>query len=405
MHETEKPFERLVLISLEDSFDELTMLAETAGAEVVGYLSQDRDRPHPGHYLGSGKAEELKAYANELGATGILCDDELSSTQIKNLDKILGGLKILDRTMIILDIFAERASSAEGKAQVELAQLRYRLSRLSGLGLQLSRQGGGQAGEGGIGSRGPGEKKLETDRRHIQSRIEQLRYELKEISKSRSVLRERRLQNDVPVIALVGYTNAGKSTLMNAISGSDVLAEDKLFATLDTTTRKIILPGGTAALITDTVGFIDKLPHHLIQAFRATLEELQYATILLHVVDSANPEYFDQMSVVNKTLQDLKCLDKPMITVFNKSDIADPGGDLHISAKTGENLPHLLSICEQTIQSLRRKVSLLIPYNQGQLVNMIHKDCEVINEVHEENGTFIEAYVTEELESRLRPYM
>jgi len=405
MHETEKNIERLVLFSLEDSFDELAMLAETAGAEVVGYLSQDRERPHPGHYLGSGKVEELKAFTDELGATGVLCDDELTSTQIKNLDKILNGPKILDRTMIILDIFAERASSAEGKAQVELAQLRYRLSRLSGLGTQLSRQGGGQAGEGGIGSRGPGEKKLETDRRHIQNKINQLKYELKEITKGRAVLRDKRLQTGIPVIALVGYTNAGKSTLMNAISGSDVLAKDKLFATLDTTTRKFELPGGTAALLTDTVGFIDKLPHHLIQAFRATLEELQYATILLHVVDSSNPEYFEQMTVVKKTLQDLKCADKPTITVFNKSDISEPGGDLHISAKTGENLPQLLFTCEKLIQSFRKKISLLIPYNQGHIVNMVHKDCEILAERHEETGTFIEAYASEALCFRLEPYL
>ena len=407
MHDTEKKSERLVLISLEDSFEELAMLAETAGAEVVGYLSQDRTNPHPGHYLGSGKVEELRLYANELGATGVLCDDELSSNQIKNLDKLLNGLKILDRTMIILDIFAERASSAEGKAQVELAQLRYRRSRLSGLGVQLSRQGGGQGGEGGIGSRGPGEKKLETDRRHIQSRIEQLKAELNDIVKSRSVLRERRLQNGIPVIALVGYTNAGKSTLMNAISGSDVLAEDKVFATLDTTTRKFKLPGGTSALLTDTVGFIEKLPHHLIQAFRATLEELQYATILLHVVDSSNPEHLEQMTVVRKTLQDLQCLDKPMITVFNKADILENGldNDLHISAKTGHNLDALLKVCEQTIQTLRQKVRMLVPYNQGNIVSMIHKNCEVISENHEENGTQIEAYVPDELCAMLEAYM
>ena len=405
MHETEKKTERLILISLVDSFEELEMLAQTAGADVVGYLSQDRERPHPGHYLGSGKVEELKAFVSEMDATGVLCDDELTSTQIKNLDKILAGPKILDRTMIILDIFAERASSAEGKAQVELAQLRYRLSRLAGLGIQLSRQGGGQAGEGGIGSRGPGEKKLETDRRHIQSRINQLKYELKEIAKGRAVLREKRLQTGIPVIALVGYTNAGKSTLMNALSGADVLAEDKLFATLDTTTRKIQLPGGTSVLLTDTVGFIDKLPHHLIQAFRATLEELQYATILLHVVDSSNPNYFDQMTVVKKTLQDLKCADKPTITVFNKADISEPGGDLHISAKTGENLSQLLLSCESTIQSLRQKISVLIPYSKGHIVSAIHKDCEILSEKHEETGTFIEAYAPEELCLKLEAYM
>ena len=373
MYETEQTKERLVLIALTEELEELALLAETAGAEVVGQMSQERTQPHPAHYLGKGKVEELKVFANSVDATGILCDDELSSSQIKNLSKVL-DLKILDRTMIILDIFAERALSAEGKAQVELAQLRYRSSRLTGLGEQLSRQGGtaaaGGAG-GGIGARGPGEKKLETDRRHIQSRIKQLNSELKEISQSRAVSRKKRMQTGVPVIALVGYTNAGKSTLINALTSANVLAEDKLFATLDTTTRKIRLPNGTGtsggvgpsdgadALITDTVGFINKLPHHLIQAFRATLEELKYASILLHVVDVSNPNYMEQMSVVNDTLKDLQCLDKPMICALNKFDIAPPdtpmpGGinsNIAISAKTGYNLPQLLETCKNVIMS------------------------------------------------------
>ncbi|MCL2421287.1 MAG: GTPase HflX, partial [Defluviitaleaceae bacterium] len=336
MYETEQNTERLILFCISESsvegsgdevegLEELAMLAETAGAEVVGYITQSRPQPHPAHYFGKGKVDELKMYANAMGATGVLCDEELSSTQIKHLDKAL-GIKILDRTMIILDIFAERAISAEGKAQVELAQLRYRRSRLAGLGAQLSRQGGGTGGGLGIGARGPGEKKLETDRRHIQSRISQLNEELKEIRTGRAVLRERRLQTGVPVISLVGYTNAGKSTLMNALTSADVLVEDKLFATLDTTTRRMELPGGTGTLITDTVGFIDKLPHHLIQAFRATLEELEYATLLLHVVDASNPDHREQMSVVYETLKDLKCLDKPMITAFNKADVIEVVG-------------------------------------------------------------------------------
>ena len=406
MYDTERDIERLVLISAGDDtgLEELAMLAETAGAEVAGSLTQPRERPHPAHYLGKGKLEELKAYAADVQATGILCDDELSSSQIKNMDKALEDLKILDRSMIILDIFAERAISAEGKAQVELAQLKYRMSRLAGLGTQLSRQGG-TASSGGIGARGPGEKKLETDRRHIQNRINQLNDELQEIKSGRAVLREKRLQTAVPVISLVGYTNAGKSTLMNALTSAGVLAEDKLFATLETTTRKLELPSGNEALLTDTVGFINKLPHHLIQAFRATLEELRYATILLHVVDASNPRYSEQIETVHETLKGLQCLDKPMITAFNKADIAETVGDLSISAKTGHNLPELLKVCEDTIQSMRRRVSLLIPYPEGQIVSLVHRSCEVIAESHEEEGTKIEAYAPQELYGRLSQYL
>ena len=410
MYLTERDVERLVLISADETrnLSELEMLAETAGAKVLGQLTQPRSQPHPATYLGKGKLEELQAYASDLNATGILCDDELSSAQIGNLSKAT-GLKILDRSMIILDIFAERAMSAEGKAQVELAQLRYRLSRLAGLGAQLSRQGGTAAGGGvgGIGARGPGEKKLETDRRHIQSRIRQLNEELADISVNRSVLREKRLSSSVPVLALVGYTNAGKSTLMNALTSAGVLAEDKLFATLDTTTRKIELPGGTTALLTDTVGFIDKLPHHLIQAFRATLEELQYATILLHVVDVANPMYQEQVKVVQETLAELKCTDKPMINVYNKADLAPEfisNGQINISAKTGYHLPELLSTCEEVIQSMRRRMFLLVPYNKGHIVSLIHQNCEILTETHEEEGTKIEIFAPAELCGQLSSY-
>ena len=364
MYETEQNKERLLLIAITDTdaatheLNELAMLAETAGAEVVGEMIQNRVSPHPAHYFGKGKIEELKDYAISVNATGILCDDELTSSQIKNLDKALDcKLKILDRTMIILDIFAERALSSEGKAQVELAQLKYRLSRLMGLGTQLSRQGGHSAASGlGIGARGPGEKKLETDRRHIQNRIKSLNKELADIRTGRAILRERRLQTGIPVISLVGYTNAGKSTLMNTLTSANVPAEDKLFATLDTTVRKLRLPGGTKSLITDTVGFIEKLPHHLIQAFRATLEELKYSNILIHVVDASNPNSRDQILVVQDTLKDLQCLHKPTITAFNKQDIKisniSPGiseNVINISAKTGLNTDKLLNYCENLI--------------------------------------------------------
>ncbi|MCL2016341.1 MAG: GTPase HflX [Defluviitaleaceae bacterium] len=411
MYELEKEQEYLLLIKVvkavdSEDFTELEMLAETSGATVVGYMTQNLERAHPTHYFGTGKLQELKNLANFVGATGILCDDELSATQMKTLYKAL-NLKILDRTMIILDIFAERAISAEGKMQVELAQLRYRMSKLAGLGLQLSRQGGG------IGTRGPGEKKLETDRRHIQRRLTQLSAELKEITVNRSILRAKRLQNNVPVIALIGYTNAGKSTLMNTLTNANVLAENKLFATLDTTTRKIELPGGTNALLSDTVGFIDKLPHNLIQAFRATLEELQYAAILLHVVDLANPNYRSQMQVVNSTLKDLKCFDKPIITAFNKVDAvtedvilpAETAYNLAISAKSGENMAKLAAACEQVIKSVRKKAIFLIPYNKGEIVHLIHQRCEITAESFEENGTKISAYATEEMCGRLLQYV
>jgi GTP-binding protein HflX len=304
--------------------------------------------------------------------------------------------------LVILDIFAGRATSAEGKAQVELAQLKYRLSHLTGLGAQLSRQaGGGGIRGGGLGTRGPGEKKLETDRRHIRNRINQLNGELAEIRDNRAVLRKKRENANLPVISLVGYTNAGKSTLMNTLTSAGVLAEDKLFATLDTTTRKMKLPAGSEALITDTVGFIHKLPHHLIQAFRATLEELKYADILLHVVDSANPAYTEQMQVAYRLLRSLECLEKPIVTAFNKMDKREPGPlpqdgmareSVSLSAQSGENIPGLLDALEKVLQSLRNKIIVLVPYKEGQWVSFIHEKCEVLAEEHREGGTYIEAY-------------
>ncbi|MDR1663442.1 MAG: GTPase HflX [Clostridiales bacterium] len=426
MYETETKRERFILVAVATlntpDFDdgeippelsELTLLTETSGGEAAGYITQKREAAHPGHYLGKGKLDELKALIAATNADGVITDDELTPAQQRKLSALL-QVKILDRTMVILDIFAGRAVSAEGKAQVELAQLRYRLSHLTGLGAQLSRQaGGGGFHGGGIGTRGPGEKKLETDRRHIRSRIDQLNRELKEIRENRAVLRGRRERAGVPVIAIVGYTNAGKSTLMNALTSAGVPAEDKLFATLDTATRRLTLPGGTEALLTDTVGFIHKLPHHLIRAFRATLEEVNFSDLLLHVVDYANPAYPAQMEVAYGLLQSLKCLDKPLITAFNKMDAAGraqgeappkderANASIPISARAGENIPALLSALETAIHAMRGKFTVLIPYNEGQWVSLIHGKCEVLSETHTESGTRMEVFADAETAGRL----
>ena len=303
MIELKEEPERVILVGvslaghqdMEGSLKELGKLAQTAGARTVGSVTQSRDQVHPGTYVGKGKIEEIKDLLWELNATGIICDDELSPVQMKNLQDEL-DVKVMDRTLVILDIFASRASSSEGKIQVELAQLKYRQTRLTGFGTSLSRLGGG------IGTRGPGEKKLEIDRRLIKSRIAQLNRELKEVKRHREIVRGRRSRNHIPVAAIVGYTNAGKSTLLNRLTGSDIFAEDQLFATLDPTTRGLKLPGGQEILLTDTVGFIDKLPHHLIEAFKSTLEEAKYADLLLHVVDASNPQMDSQMHTVYETL-------------------------------------------------------------------------------------------------------
>lgn len=315
LHELNELEERVILVAVEMDerssrsamdtdacLDELEELVKTAGGTAVARSVQKRERIHPGHYLGTGKIEELKAMLSAYDATGIVCDDELSPAQLRNLEQML-GTKVMDRTIVILDIFAARALSGEGKIQVELAQLKYRLSRLTGMGASMSRLGGG------IGTRGPGEKKLETDRRYIKERIAELNKDAQEIRTHRELLRAQRSKKGTPVISLVGYTNAGKSTILNRLSDAGVLAEDKLFATLDTTTRKIELPGGSEVFLTDTVGFIQKLPHHLVQAFRATLEELQYADILLHVVDASDANRAEHIEVVYDTLRSLGCED------------------------------------------------------------------------------------------------
>ncbi len=416
LHNTDRQLEKAILVavendrsvlSAEESLNELEDLTKTAGAEVLDRLIQRRDVVHAGHYLGKGKLEELKDLAALHGANMIICDDELSPAQIRNMSKQL-DLKIIDRTLLILDIFAKRAVSSEGKVQVELAQLKYTLSHLSGLGISLSRLGGG------IGTRGPGESKLESDRRHIRSRISELQHQLEEIQTQRGVQREQRTRNNVPVVSLAGYTNAGKSTLMNLLTNAGVLEEDKLFATLDTTTRKVKLPGGTGILLTDTVGFIHKLPHNLVKAFRATLEETVFADIILHVIDSANPMREHQMSVVYKTLKDLDCIAKPIIAVFNKSDKnpelpfpsdANARAAVSVSAKTGDGVQSLLDEIEKLINSLRQKTKICLPYSEGSLLDLIHRRCEIVNEEHTEEGTLIELYANDEIAGKILKYI
>ncbi len=410
LYDVEKPAERVILIAVDeegrsddDCLNELEELAETAGAVTVGRLIQRRERRHPGHYIGKGKAEELKMMVSAFDATGIIADDELSPAQMRNLEDML-DTKVMDRTMVILDIFAARALSNEGKIQVELAQLKYRLTRLTGQGTALSRLGGG------IGTRGPGEKKLETDRRYIKERIAELDSQLKDIETHRELLRSGRRDKGIINVALVGYTNAGKSTLLNRLTDAGVLAEDKLFATLDTTARSLKLPGGTSVMLTDTVGFIRKLPHHLVQAFRATLEEMKYADILLHVLDASNPERAEQMSTVYATLKDLGCGETPVITAYNKMDRevelplprdTTARDTVKISAVNGDGLDELLLTIEKLIKSFKKHIKVLIPYSDGRLTAMLYSRCEVIKEEHTENGLLADVFVDEEMENRL----
>lgn len=417
IYETEKETERVILVGVdtgdgefdtESCLDELGDLAKTAGAEVVGRLIQKREAINRATYLGKGKIEELKNYIEMVEATGIICDDELSQNQIRNLENAL-DTKVMNRTLLILDIFAQRANSAEGKVQVELAQLKYNLAHLTGRGKEMSRLGGG------IGTRGPGEKKLETDRRNISDRIADLNRELKEIERHRGVLREKRIETGVPVIALVGYTNAGKSTLLNTLTGAGVLAEDKLFATLDTTTRAVETESGAKYLFTDTVGFIQKLPHHLIKAFKATLEEAKYADILVHVVDASNPKRNEQMNTVYRTLKELGADNKPVITVYNKIDKENVEKPLFtdkmaletisISAKKGLNINTLLEKTEEIIKSFKKSIKVIIPYNMGHLLSIIHGNCEITESENRAEGYYFELYADEEAENRLKDYI
>lgn len=403
MFETREKKEKVILVGVatEDekeariSLKELGDLADTAGAEAVATLVQNREQIHPGTYIGKGKIEELRQMLYLYDADGIICDDELSPAQLQNLQAEL-ECKVMDRTLIILDIFATRALTSEGKIQVELAQLRYRQSRLTGLGKSLSRQGGG------IGTRGPGEKKLETDRRLIGERIGTLKKQLSDVKAHREVLRKNRKKNNIFTVAIVGYTNAGKSTLLNTLTGADVLAEDALFATLDPTTRLFSLPHGGQVLLTDTVGFIRKLPHHLIDAFRSTLEEAVYADAIVHVVDASNPQMERQMEIVYETLDELGVEGKKVLTFFNKMDkrtdevrLFDRRADdiLMIAAKNGKGMDEIAVLLEKTVLEGRLYIERIYPFDQLGKIAVIRQKGQLLEEEYTDTGVNIKAYV------------
>ena len=403
--------ERVILVAVStsdnddtvDSVDELSELVKTAGAVTVDKIIQNRERIHPGTYLGKGKIEEVKNRVWELEATGVVCDDELSPAQLKNLEDAL-EVKVMDRTMVILDIFAARATTREGKIQVELAQLKYRSARLVGLRSSLSRLGGG------IGTRGPGEKKLETDRRLIHDRISQLKEELADVKRHREVARQQREKTFTLTAAIVGYTNAGKSTLLNKLTDAGILAEDKLFATLDPTTRSMQLPSGQQILLTDTVGFIRKLPHHLIEAFKSTLEEAKYSDIILHVVDCSNPQMDTQIHTVYETLRKLEVRDKIIVTVFNKIDkleeetvLKDFNSDyqVKISAKNGMGLDRLAEVLETILRNQKIYLEKLFSYTEAGKIQTIRKFGQLLSEEYREDGIFVTGYVPTELYSEI----
>lgn len=404
LNETE---ERVILVGVqqaegddtEESVKELGELAQTAGAQVVGSVIQNREKIHPGTYIGKGKLDEVRMMLWETDATGIICDDELSPAQLNNLQSEL-DCKVCDRTLLILDIFARHAVTSEGKLQVELAQLRYRAARLTGLGNSLSRLGGG------IGTRGPGEKKLEMDRRLIRTRISHLKQELEEVIRHRELIRAGRKKSEQKIAALVGYTSVGKSAIFKQMTGADVLEDAKLFATLDTTTRGIRLSGKQEVLLTDTVGFIRKLPHHLVEAFKSTLEEVCCADILIHVVDASNPQMEIQMGVVYETLHQLGADDRPVITVFNKQDLlAEPKSfrDHHAelcvaaSARTGQGMEEIKAGIEQILRSQKIYIERLYPYDQAGLIQIIRRKGELLSEEYQAEGIFVKAYVTKDI--------
>lgn len=410
MYDLNEIEERVILVGVqvndgedtEESLDELEELAETAGASTVGKVIQNREAIHPGTYIGKGKIEEIRGLIYATDATGIICDDELSPAQLNNLEREL-ECKVMDRTLLILDIFAARAVTSEGKIQVELAQLRYRAARLVGLRASLSRLGGG------IGTRGPGEKKLETDRRLIRTRITALKEELRQVEKHRNLIRSSRSRGNIKTAAIVGYTNAGKSTLLNKLTGSEVLSEDKLFATLDPTTRQLSLSDGQQILLTDTVGFIRKLPHHLVEAFKSTLEEAKFADYIIHVVDAANPQAELQMHVVYETLRELGAEGKKTITLFNKQDIA--GGEslrdfradhtLKISARTGEGLEELKKILGDLVSEDQIYIERIFPYQEAGKIQLIREQGQLLSEEYTEQGIAVKARVPKALYGRV----
>ena len=411
MVETEVQKERVILVGVseqdgddtKDSLEELKELVATAGAVTEGMVIQNRERIHPGTYVGTGKVSEIKEMLAKTGATGIVCDDELSPAQMKNLEDLL-DTKVMDRTLVILDIFAAHASTSEGKIQVELAQLRYSMTRLAGFGRSMSRLGGG------IGTRGPGEKKLEMDKRIIRTRISQLKRELAEVKKHREVARGQRTRNHVPVAAIVGYTNAGKSTLLNHLTHAGVLEEDKLFATLDPTTRQLELPGKQQILLTDTVGFIRKLPHHLIEAFKSTLEEAKYADFIIHVVDASNPQADKQMYIVYNTLRELDIRDKKIVTLFNKMDRPEADGELRdfradhtarISARNDRDLETVKELLAQVLRENKTYMEHVFSYEDAGKIQVIRRQGELLSEEYTPEGIFVKAYISTEVYDRL----
>lgn len=412
MIETKQEIQKFILVGVADgneeavwdSLNELELLVHTAGGEALDKVVQNLDHPNPATYVGSGKMEEIRAMVYASGADGIVCDDELSPAQLKNLEEAL-DTAVLDRTMIILDIFAKHAKSSEGKIQVELAQLRYRAIRLVGMRSSLSRLGGG------IGTRGPGEKKLEIDRRLIHQRIGQLKQELEQVKRHRELTRQQRSKSHIMTAAIVGYTNAGKSTLLNRLTDADVLAEDKLFATLDPTTRILELDHDESIMLTDTVGFINKLPHHLIDAFRSTLEEAKYCDLILHVVDASNPTKETQMHVVYDTLRELGIEGKTIITLMNKQDAAADNGIIYrdfqadstlaISAKTGQGLDELKELLVKFLRAGKIYIEKTYSYEEAGRIQVIRKYGQVISEEYREEGIYVTGYLPAEYMEKL----
>ena len=387
----------------DETLDELEALLETAGGQCVAKVLQHRPAPDPHSFFGEGKAEEIRQLIETTEATMLICDNDLTPSQIRTLEDLTHAT-VLDRSALILDIFAQRAKTREGRLQVELAQYQYLLPKLSGMGKSMSRLGGG------IGTRGPGETKLETDRRHIRSRIARLQADLKEVRQVRAVQRERRIKNAVPVVAIVGYTNAGKSTLLNKLTGAGIPANNRLFDTLDTTTRQLEVSDTLTVLLSDTVGFIAKLPHHLVEAFQATLEELQYADLLLHVIDAGDPERDNHVAVADKLIRQLAKPGTPVLECYNKCDTVNPddiprGADkIAISAKTGENLDELLRAIEKALNLQRKKCTFLLPYSLGGMVETLHDQAKVLSTDYTAEGIAVTAICDMALYGKLQAY-
>jgi GTP-binding protein HflX len=414
--------ERVVLVGVwtsgtaqdaENSLAELAALAETAGALVLDGVIQRRDKPDPATYIGSGKAQELRDIVLETGADTVVCDGELSPGQLIQLEDVV-KVKVVDRTALILDIFAQHAKSREGKAQVALAQMQYMLPRLRGWGQSLSRQMGG-GGSGGMATRGPGETKIETDRRRIREKMAKMRREIAEMKTGRDIKRQERRRNKVPSVAIAGYTNAGKSSLLNRLTGAGVLVENALFATLDPTVRRAETPSGRGYTLADTVGFVRHLPHHLVEAFRSTMEEVGDSDLILHVVDGAHPAPEEQLAAVREVIRDVGATDVPEIVVINKADAADPlvlqrllrieRHAIAVSARTGAGMGELMQLIDDELPRPKIQIEALVPYTEGQLVSRVHADGEVLSEEHTTEGTLLKARVHEELAAALSPYV